>query len=226
MEIKRQLSHLMRRAGIGSLPSGTALLDEARRYGLSEADISKAGPGGEAVLDEPKLQRRVLAARADWRSEIVSVFQTLGIIGAMAVSMWGLHIQSVQKSAELMLSFNDRLYSNGSALVMKALDRDGNLNSASIGDEEVEDFLDKYELLASAYRYRLINRDMAYGAFSYDLETALKDPKVRRFLAQARTGGTNFYEGVLKLARSFGIDVSAIAGSSSNLLEGNDPRIK
>ena len=226
MEIKRQVANLLRRAGIGSLPSGTALLDEARRYGLSAADTMKAGPEGQTVLDEPELQRRVLTARTDWRSEMLSVFQTLGIIGAMAVSMWGLHIQSVQKSAELMLSFNDRLYSNGSALVMKALDKEGNLNSASIGDDEVEDFLDKYELLASAYRYRLINRDMAYWAFSYDLETALKDPKVRSFLVQARTGGTNFYEGVLKLARAFGIDVGAIAGNPSNRLEGVDPRIK
>src|SRR5208282_53954 len=52
--------------------------------------------------------------------------------------------------------------------------------------EDIEDFLSNYELLAAAYRHELINQDMAEDAFSYDLEKALKDPRVKQYLRDER----------------------------------------
>jgi hypothetical protein len=147
---------------------------------------------------------------------ILSLAQTLGIIGALAFSIWNLHVQSVQKSAELMMAFDDKLSSGGSALVVKALDKNGNLDEANVGDDELEDFLDKYETLAAAYRHGLLNKDMAYDAFSYDLETALSDPKVIHFLSDSRSEEGDFYDGVLELARSFGIDTGAFASAAAS----------
>jgi hypothetical protein len=44
------------------LPTGEALVDEARRLGVSEQEIWKGGAEGHTTLDESELQRRVLAA--------------------------------------------------------------------------------------------------------------------------------------------------------------------
>jgi hypothetical protein len=208
MEIKRPALLALKRLWIRKLPGGEALVEEARRLGVSEYETWKGGGEGKTILDEPELQRRVLAARADRRSKILNFVQTLGIIVAILFPLWHLHIERVQKSAELMLAFDQKLSSGGSGRVAKALDRDGNLDKANVGDDDLEDFLDKYELLGVAYRYHLIDKGMVYDAFEYDLEKALGDRKVRRFLLESQSGGPDIYDRLLELARSFGIDTT------------------
>jgi hypothetical protein len=198
------------------LPTGEALVEEARRRGISEYETWKGGAEGKTTLDEPELQRRVLAARADRRSMILNFCQTLGIIAALVFSLWSLHIARVQKSAELMLAFDDKLSSGGSARVAEALDRNRNLDKTEVTDDELEDFLDKYELLGVAYQYHLIDKGMTYDAFEYELEKALGDRKVRHFLLESRSEGPDIYDRLLEMARSFGIDTSAFAGAAAS----------
>ncbi len=193
------------------LPTGKALMEEAFRLGV----ISE--PDRDIPLNDRDLQARVLAARAERRSAVLSFAQTVGIIGTLALTLtlaiWNRHEQSNQESAALMLKFSEGLNSGKGALVVKALDTYGNLDKVTVSDEALEDFLDEYELLAVAYRYHLINNDMAYDAFSYDLEKALADAKVRQFLLASRREEGDIYNGVLELARSFGIATGSFAGS-------------
>lgn len=74
-----------------------------------------------------------------------------------------------------------------------------------VSDADIEDFLSNYELLAAAYRHELINQNVAEDAFSYDLEKALKDPRVKQHLQDERAEESDIYDGVLELARAWGI---------------------
>ncbi len=141
-----------------------------------------------------------------YSAQTLSLIQSIGIICAIAISVYTVRVESRRESADLMLKFDDRLNSGKSALVVNALELNGNLNRAkNVDDEALDEFLGNYELLDTAYRNGLIDNDMAYDAFSYDLEKALQDAKVKAFLLASRSEEGDIYDGVLELARSFGI---------------------
>jgi hypothetical protein len=199
----------------GTLPTGEKLEREAECLGGTLHETWKGGAQGHTILDEPELQRRVLAARTARQSAVLNFAQTAGIIGTLLFYVVYMHAQSVQKSAELMLAFDQRLNSGSSALVAKALEEHGNLNKIGIKDvaleDAIDDFLGNYELLDAAYRHNLIDKDMAEDAFSYDLEKALRDAKVRQFLAESEAEESDIYDGVLELARSWKIKFPPIS---------------
>jgi hypothetical protein len=70
------------------LPRGAGLEKEAETLGVTLHETMKGGVQGRSILDEPELQRRVLAARADRRAArtvIVSVVSAVvSILGAIA----------------------------------------------------------------------------------------------------------------------------------------------
>jgi hypothetical protein len=113
------------------LPTGDDLVAEANRLGVSLHEIYKGGADGHTILDEPELQRRVLPARAERRSAILSRAQTVGIIETLALTL-SLAIsnrrqQSRQESGDFMLRFDQLLSSGGSGVVTRALYMDGDL---------------------------------------------------------------------------------------------------
>jgi hypothetical protein len=83
--------------------------------------------------------------------------------------------------------------------------------SGGILDEAIGDFLDKYELLAAAYRDSLIDEDMGDDTFSYELEKGLKVRKIKDYIAAAESQESDLYEGVLELAQAWGINFPSIA---------------
>ncbi len=187
------------------LPQGKELVKEAERLGVTPHET---WTGGEArtVIDEAELQRRVIAARADQKNTL----QVIAIIASLAIStsvaVWSLHSQSVRTSGELMLKFEDRIYQGGSRAVAIAFDRDKALSSrADISDDDIEEFLGNYELLAIAYQHSLISRGMAYAVFSGDLETAFRDQRFRRLLCEDKREESDYWAEVFYLAKQFKI---------------------
>jgi hypothetical protein len=184
------------------LPKGQSLVNEAERLGVSLYGLpypAKRGDGPNPG-NEPELQARVLAARAERRNLIVSSIQTFGIIATLVLTIilagWNYAAQSREQrrnhrwqmaeekaqedkeSVELMLKFDERLNSGRSVIVARSLEMEGNLDKAlQVDDEAIDEFLGNFELMAAAYRYNLINRDMAEDAFSYYLERAVNDSK-------------------------------------------------
>jgi hypothetical protein len=136
---------------------------------------------------------------------ILNLVQTFGIIVALSVSAWGVHVQEVAKSAELTRSLTKDLSSGQSGVILMALEMRGNLDKTNVSDEAIDEFLDNYELVDMAYHHHLINWDMADDAFSYDLGKALNDAKIRRFLSESRGEEADVYDGVLELARALDI---------------------
>jgi hypothetical protein len=181
------------------LPTGETLYREAERLGLHFDAKDKTR--------DADLQQRVLVAWAERRNAIVNYTQTFAILGTLLITL-GVAFstqreQRNRESADLMLKFEGLLYSGRSAPVTKALEMDIPLDKdKDVDDEAIDEFLGNYELLAAAYRHNLIGADMAYDAFEDDLETALKDARVRRFITDARA---DMYDGVLDLARTWNI---------------------
>ncbi|HKN12109.1 MAG TPA: hypothetical protein VJX68_02850 [Candidatus Binatus sp.] len=177
------------------LPNGETLYKEAERLGLHFDAKDKTR--------DADLQQRVLVAWAERRNAIVNYTQTFAIVGTLLITL-GVAFstqreQRNRESADLMLKFEDLLPSGRSAPAVKALEMDVGLHKAKdVDDEAIDEFLGNYELLDAAYRHGLISADMAHDAFEADLETALKDGKVRRFITDARTeDGSDMYDGVL-----------------------------
>ena len=138
---------------------------------------------GEEFLPKD-LQDRVRVARADRRNAILNWAQSIGIIRTTLIITLALHrsdqrsqrlerqAEADQRSAEMMLKFADKLSSGPSAQIEMPLQLNGNLSKQKVSDEQLDEFLGNYELLDDAYRYGLINEDMAYNAFSFDLDKA------------------------------------------------------
>ncbi len=194
------------------LPTGETLYAEAERLGLHFDPKDKTR--------DADLQQRVLVAWVERRNAIVNYTQTFAIVGTLLITL-GVAFstqreQRNRESADLMLKFEDLLYSGRSAPVVKALEMDVELDKAKdVDDEAIDEFLGNYELLDAAYRHGLISADMAYDAFEDDLETALKDAKVRHFITNARAeDGSDIYDGVLDLAHTWKIPFTPISSAS------------
>jgi len=148
--------------------------------------------------------------------------QTFGIIAtliiAVGLAIWNGHRESSRESADLMIRFAHMLNSGSSKLIMRELDLHGNLRHIRVSgddlDDAIDDFLGRYDLLNTAYDYKLINQDMAWDAFSYELEKALQDTTIRQFIADAQGEESDVYDGPLKLAQSFGIKFIPITVST------------
>jgi hypothetical protein len=114
--------------------------------------------------------------------------------------------QKSQMSADFMLRFSDELNKDGSARVSAALDRKTGLaHDRNVSDDDIDDFLSNYEMLDVVYRNNVINRDMAYDAFSHDLERALNDKRVIQYLRDSRSEESDLFDGVRDLARAWKI---------------------
>lgn len=124
-------------------------------------------------------------------------------------------MQQQRESADLMIKLNDSLSSGESGYIVRDLDREDSLDHTKLSgealDDAIDDFLSKYEVLAAAYRHDLINKDMAYDLFSGDLEDALKDPKIRKYVAESLGEEGDSWDGVLGLAQAWEIKFPPIA---------------
>jgi hypothetical protein len=120
-------------------------------------------------------------------------------------------MQAHQKSAELMIEFGKLLDAGGSGRISRELDNRGNLDHITLSgddlDDALDDFLGNYESIDAAQKYHLIDEDMAYDAFEYDLEKALKDQKILSYIAQSQSlpDDSDVWNGVLDLARAWDI---------------------
>ena len=199
----------------GKLPTGGALEEEAVRLGVSLHGTLTSGAQGRTTLNEPELQSRVLAARAERRGAILNMVQSVGIVATLVLTLviaaWSHRAQQHEKSADLMIKFDELLEAGGSGRVSRELDLRGNLDHTTLSGDELDDaldeFLSNYESIDDAQRYHLIDEDMAYDAFEYDLEKALKDRTILAYIAESRSraGEGDVWDGVLHLARAWKI---------------------
>ncbi len=117
--------------------------------------------------------------------------------------------QANRDSGDFMLRFDQRLHEDSSAIIIKTLDRDGNLNNLRMNKSDTEDalvdFFNKFQLLDLACDHNLIDRKTAYDGFEYYLEKALKDKKAQAHLIETYKEDGDVYNGVFDLARQWNL---------------------
>lgn len=69
------------------LPTGDAPEEEAVRLGVSLHETWVGGAQGRTTINESELQSRVLSARAERRSALLNIVQTVGILGGLALTL-------------------------------------------------------------------------------------------------------------------------------------------
>jgi hypothetical protein len=74
-------------AGDANFRLAIALEEEAVRLGVSLHGTWASGAQGRTTVDEPELQSRVIAARAEHRGAILNIVQTIGIVGSLALTL-------------------------------------------------------------------------------------------------------------------------------------------
>ena len=62
----------------------------------------------------------------------------------------------------------------------------------------------------------MMNEDMAYDAFEYDLAKALNDTKARKFLMEALNENEDLYAGVFELAKKWEVKFPPVTKLNQN----------
>jgi hypothetical protein len=169
---------------------------------------------------------RSLWNRSSSTSDALNIAQTIGIIATLfltfMVTFWGREDQRVTRngqSAEFMLHFHEMLDSGKSGMVVTALNEYDNLDKFTLkgeaSEEAIGEFLNNYELLDAAYRFNLVNDDMAQDAFSWDLAKALNDGNIRRYISDSIAEESDLYGGVRELAKAWGLQYPDILPTTS-----------
>jgi len=130
---------------------------------------------------------------------LAAIVTVPGIILALAT----LRHQSAIDSANLTIKFDKQLRSGKSLEVLNAIDAgekiDGN---GDLRAADIDNYLIKYEMLDDMLESKLITYNLAYDAFSYDIEGAYCNKEVGEYIknAQKENGDQGLYGGFLSLA--------------------------
>jgi hypothetical protein len=117
-----------------------------------------------------------------------------------------------QESATFMIDFNNQLRNGPSSYskIIHALDSNQPIlygQKAQFTSETVDDYLMMWELVGNMMQNHVIASNMAYDAFSYDVENAYCNPDIKKYIqtAQAENGGPSggLYASFDNLARGF-----------------------
>jgi hypothetical protein len=115
--------------------------------------------------------------------------------------------QRSSQSVQLMFQINEHVRSGTSSRLVAAINSGAPIfePKGKFTDEDVDNYLMNWELLAVAYDHSVINRGMLYDAFSYDISAAWKNPEIQKFIKDTRkqSGESDLYGGVEELATRF-----------------------
>jgi hypothetical protein len=114
------------------------------------------------------------------------------------------------QSAQFMVELNDRLRNGPDSYshLIAAIDNGKPVFKSKGGaftEEQVDDYLVMWVLLGKLSEEKLISSDMAYAAFSYDVEAAYQNPEIFCFVEDARqaTDSSTLYSDFTDMAQSF-----------------------
>jgi len=105
-----------------------------------------------------------------------------------------------EAAMELIIQFDQMMYSPKSGPVTTAVELGRALDDVGVTPEELNDFLLNLERVATAHQSGLINTDIVCAHFKWDLNGALHDPKIVRFILDAKRTDPTVYDNVIDLA--------------------------
>lgn len=148
--------------------------------------------------------RKLKPKKVDWVA-VSQIGANLATVGALLLVASQLQASRRTESAALMFQINEQVRAGTTSHLVAAIDADEPIfePSGKFTVEDVDNYLMNWELLAEAYDNGLIDGDMAYDAFSYDIGKAWRNAEIHKFIMDARqTQGTpDLYGGVEELAK-------------------------
>lgn len=133
------------------------------------------------------------------------------VIGGFIVAAIGLKIAIDQlwdikknQSAQFMLEFDKNLTSGKNLSLLEAIENGQPifLPNGKFSSTDVDIFLSQYELLNSTYQAGLLDNDMLYNTFSYDLQKTFQNPEIKEYLEKVRKEDPRIFMGFEELAES------------------------
>jgi hypothetical protein len=139
--------------------------------------------------------------------DIAGFIQIVVTVGGFFAVLYQLNSGRKTESASLMFQINKEVRSGVNSHIVADIDAAKPIfkPAGQYSLEEVDNYLMNWELLAKAYEHGLVNTDMLYDAFSYDIEKAWSNPEIQKFVMDARDAERNedIYGGFEELATKF-----------------------
>ena len=144
-----------------------------------------------------------------WRhiSGVLVLVQTIALIGSVYLlreQINDLQDTKSSRSADFIFKFNEQL--NRAPLARLRLAIVGRKpilkkNGGKFSEDDLEEYLDLWEGLNDIYVKGLINKEMFYNSYSYDIGKAYDNAEVQTFVKESQREAPDFYTGFENLAK-------------------------
>lgn len=143
-------------------------------------------------------------------SESLSTIALVIAILSGAFSLSTYFTDEKRVSADFMLRFDQIINAGTNGAILDAIDDDEPIlkPKGAFTEDQLGNLIDEFEILSVACDEKIINRHMAYEAFSEEVIEAYKNEEVRRYVADSRKdaaarGEYDIYDQFEKLALEF-----------------------
>jgi hypothetical protein len=143
--------------------------------------------------------------KLEWKQteRILRIIEVIAIVSGVIFAVVQIRDLRNDQSAQLMLEFNKELNSNLNANLITAIEDNKPLlkdNGGEFSTTDIDRYLGVYELLNTVSITGLINDDMLYNAFAYDILKTYNNQEIKNYLTKIRQEDSSFFRGVDVLA--------------------------
>jgi hypothetical protein len=123
----------------------------------------------------------------------LKVFETAGVLLVgigLVMTSHQLELAQLSESASLGLQFDERINTGTNLEIKSAIDTSSKLlkkNGGKFTEGQLEAYLGQYDTLYYLYVQRLINEQMTYNLFEYDVGLANQNQEIQDYLQKVRT---------------------------------------
>lgn len=143
--------------------------------------------------------------KLDWKQteKTLRIIEVIAIVGGVMFAVVQIRDLRNSESARLMLEFNQELNSVLNANLISAIEENKPIlkeNGGKFTTTDIDRYLGVYELLNNVSIAGLINDDMLYNAFAYNIVKTYENKEIQSYLAKIRQEDSSFFRGVELLA--------------------------
>jgi hypothetical protein len=138
-------------------------------------------------------------------SKFLKLIEVIAVVAGVIFA--GAQLRDIRnnQSAQFMLEFDKDLNSGTNLLLTEAIEKGEPLlkdNGGKFTTSDIDIYLSKYELLDATFEAGLIDNDMLYNSFSYDLVKTYENSEIKEYLVKIRKEDNLFFRGFEDLAIS------------------------
>jgi hypothetical protein len=141
----------------------------------------------------------------DWKhiEKILRIIEVVAILVGVIFATIQIRDLRNNESAQLMLEFNKSLSEEINSNLITAIENNDpilKINGGQFTTTDIDHYLTIYELLNNVSEVGLINDEMLYNAFAYDIIKTFQNKEIKDYLFNIRKENKNFFIGFETLA--------------------------